>query len=173
MKFSKLFLIVLMVATIVSCSSDDDNASPNADLLGTWNATSITGSSTGTTLDSGITTSFSSTWTTSNINLTSTFTENPNNVISQGTYNSTLTIMADGQTTVSDDPDATLIDNTVSWTRSGNSLALLSDSGDAITYSMAITDNTLILTTTETITEVNGTTTTTSTDIFEASYTKQ
>jgi hypothetical protein len=175
MKKFKLLLILTLAVTLFSCGSDDDNTvtSPNADLLGSWNGTSIGGIVNGTFEEDGITIPINGTVTGYNINYSLTFTETPNNITSQGTFDTLLSIMALGQTITENLPGETFLDTTTAtWTRSGGTLTI-SDDGDTDPYTMVITGNTMTLATSYTETSVDeGVTTTFNFDIT-ASFTKQ
>ena len=171
----KILLILTLAVTLFSCGSDDDNnvTSPNADLLGTWNGTSIDGTSNGTIEEDGIRIPFTGTYTGSNINYSLTFTENPNNITSEGTFDALGTIMIVGQTFLENLPGETFLDSTTAtWTRSGGILTI-SDEGTPDTYIMIITENTMTLTISITETVVDEGVTTTSTRDLTASFTKQ
>lgn len=176
MKHFKLLVLLTLTITLFSCGGDDDNnapVSPNADLLGTWAGTSLSGSITGTIEDSGNIIPISGTVTGSNLNYTITFTENPNNLTSQGTFDITFTIMANGQTFTEGSTGQRFLDsNTATWTRSGNNLTIVDD-GETDNFSISIIGSTLTISSSEMTTEVDGSTTTTRTINTSATFTKQ
>jgi|TARA_R110002110_G_scaffold50369_26_gene149166 hypothetical protein len=175
MKTFKLLLILTLAVTLFSCGSDDDNniTSPNADLLGSWNGTSIDGTSDGTIEEDGFTVPFTGTYTGSNINYSLTFTETPNNITSQGTFDALGSIMLGGQTFTENVTGETFLDSTIAtWTRSGGTLTI-SDDGATDAYTMVITGNTMTLTISTTETEIDEGTTTTSNLNLVASFIKQ
>ena len=147
--------------------------SPNADLLGSWNGTAITGTANGTYEEADVVTPFTGTVTGSNINYSVTFTETPNNLVSQGTYDTSTIIMVDGKTFTENEPGNTFLDAAIAtWTRSGQTLTI-TDDGDIQTFEMIITGNTMTLYISQTETEVDGLETTTTTSNFTVTLSKQ
>lgn len=180
MKHLKFLLILSLTIALFSCNSDDDSVvagppSPNADLLGTWTGTAITGSITGSTVDSSDNTTvpYSGTYLGSNINYTITFTEAPNNLTSQGTYDITTSITTGGQTQTIIDSAQTFLDaSPAAWTRSSNTLTI-TDDGKTSSYTLSINGAAMTLSSSETDVDVDGTETNTSTTNVTGTFTKQ
>jgi hypothetical protein len=179
MKHLKFLLILSLTITLFSCGSDDDGVaapvSPNADLLGTWSGTSITGSITGTITDTSdnSSTPYSGTISGTNLSYTVTFTETPNLVTSQGTFGSEIVLMQGGQTiTIGEAGNAFLDTSNATWTRNGSTL-IITDGGEVTSSSLAINGNTMTLSTSEMSSEVDGTQTTTATANAVFTFTKQ
>jgi hypothetical protein len=180
MKHLKFLLILSLTVTLFSCDSDDDGGvivapSPNADLLGTWTGTSITGGITGNTVDSSDNSNvpYSGTIVGSNLNFTITFTETPNNLTSQGTFDVTASIVTGGQTqTITNSGETFLVVSPAAWTRSATTLTI-TDNGVTESFSLSINGASMTLSKSETDTDMDGTETNTSTTITTATFAKQ
>ncbi|MEP0265000.1 lipocalin family protein [Dokdonia sp.] len=145
MKFLKLTLIILFTISVASCSSDDDSSNPSsANISGIWQGESFdyTGTSTTEILGESITTSFVGE--TENINYTLTFSENPNEVIADGSYDVILTTTLEGQTTTQTVPGIDFL-NSGSWELDGNTLTFIVDGEASEATIETLTDNLLVL----------------------------
>jgi hypothetical protein len=101
MKFTKILLLLFILAIAVSCGDDDDGGTPltTNSLEGTYNIVSFTGMATYTDTENGVTTIENSAITASNfVNATITFTA-AGTVTSTGTYTLTETTTENGVVT--------------------------------------------------------------------------
>lgn len=150
MKIFKLTLIALFVATITSCSSDDDNSSTiSAGITGTWQGESFdySGSTTTEILGESITADFVAE--TENIDYTLTFSENPNEVVADGSYDVVLTTTVAGQTTTQAVPGTDFL-NSGSWDLTNTTLTFMVDGETSEATVQTLTDNLLVLVISET-----------------------
>ncbi len=177
MKNLKILLILSLTITLFSCKSDDSVvvASANADLLGTWTMTALTGTIAGNKVDSSgpTTTPFTSSITGSAFTSVVTFTENPNVVTSTGTYTFTKVVSPTGGTVDTDvDAGQKFVDNNpATWTRVGSLLTIV-DGAKTKATTMTISGTTMTLSFSEPISDVDGTSTTTGTQDLTATFTK-
>ncbi len=127
MKITKPFLLGLAVI-FLSCGEDDDPLPTSQGMLGAWAMTAVdyTGTSTTTALGNSIKVDYAGTG--KDMNLTTTFTENPNTVTSEGNYIIVLKTTAQGQTSTAEYPfDEVVTDGT--WTLTGNTLTVTDSNG--------------------------------------------
>lgn len=148
MKNFKLLLLAFLAVSIVSCKSDDDSDGGGGDtsgnLIGTWIGVDLDYSGSTTTTADGlppITADFVGETTESDYTLT--FSEEPNEVVSDGSYTIELTTTILGETqTNTEDLDFFL---TGTWTRDGNTLTISAE-GRTEEYTIEeLTDDSLIL----------------------------
>lgn len=118
----KLFMTLFIAATFVGCSSDDDGANDtSASLVGTWNITSLDYSGESATEFMGQSQSATFVGVGENFDTSITFTENPNEYTSSGSYDVVLTTTINGV----EDTTTTPVDDFQSegdWERNGDSL---------------------------------------------------
>ncbi len=178
MKNLKILLILSLTITLFSCKSDDSVvvASANADLLGTWTMTALTGTIAGNKVDSSdnTTTAFTATNTGKDFSLTLTFTESPNNLTQQGTYSTdTVITEAGGNVETANETGETLLDdNPATWARNGGTLTV-TDEGVSTNYSITINGNTMTVVWPGTFNKVEGTVTASGTSTDTITFTKQ
>jgi hypothetical protein len=177
MKNFKYLLILSLAITLFSCKKDDSTpVSANADLLGTWTMTAITGSGSGTIVDSSNTTSipFTAVITGKNITSTVTYTENANVVTTQGTYDIDLVITPTGGAAQTfTETAAKFVDNNpATWTRVATVLTTV-DGDDTTAYTLSISGNTMTLAIQAPINTEDGTVTSTGTYNGLLTFTKQ
>ena len=137
MNRTRLFLFTLS-AILFSCNEDEDPMPTSKAMLGTWSVTAISYKGSTTTTVSGISIKADFTGTGKDMDLTTTFGENPNTVTSEGSYTIVLTTTMLGQTTTEEYPfDEAVIDGT--WTLEGRTLTI---TNGAITQDATITRQT-------------------------------
>jgi hypothetical protein len=127
MKITKLLLISIAVI-LFSCSEDDDPIPTSEGMVGSWYVTAIDYSGTTTTTASGITLRADFTGKGKDMDLTTTFSANPNTVTGEGTYTIVLTTTAGGTTST----DEFLFDEIVTdgtWTLNGKTLMITNPGG--------------------------------------------
>ena len=143
-------LLVAVTLILVSCSSNDDSTNANVSIVGTWELTSFTGSGTGTTTIQMLPVTFNINANSFSENYQLIFTENPNELTSQGTFGLTIQISALGQsmTETIDDAESLLpISNTAAsdWSLSGNQLTLTANGETVSLTVMELTETNLTL----------------------------
>ncbi|WP_204345340.1 lipocalin family protein [Psychroserpens algicola] len=147
-KLNLLFIALAMVLT--ACSSDDTNP-PNTegDLLGTWIGQDVqyTGTSATEVQGQSITADFVGD--AYDVNYTLTFTENPNEVVADGSYSIELTTTALGQSQTQNVEDLEFL-NSGTWSRSGNQLSITDNGETTVGTIVELTVNTLKIAVTET-----------------------
>ena len=143
-KLNVLFIALALV--LVSCS-DDDTPNPSdtsGNLIGTWIGQDVdyTGSSSTTVQGQ----SFDATFVGEayDVDYTLTFTENPNEVISDGSYSIELTTTALGQTQVDNLENLEFLSNGT-WSQSGNVLTVVTDGEASDATIIQLTDTMLVL----------------------------
>ena len=105
---TKLILFLVALATLTSCTNNDNSSGINlseSDISGVWSLTDVLQQGTSSTiLSTGQELSSEITATGRDFNFTYDFQTNPNVVITNGTYISMNTITTDGQTQTSEEP---------------------------------------------------------------------
>lgn len=147
-KLSILFVVIAL--TLNSCSSNDDSSDTNVSIVGTWEMTSFDGSGTGTTTIQMLPVTFNINANSFNENYQLTFTENPNELTSQGTFGLSIEISALGQsmTETIDDAESLLpISDTATseWSLTGNQLTLMANGETVSLTVMELTETNLTL----------------------------
>jgi len=134
MKITKTLLVLFLSITIFSCDSDDGAlvipaADVSGEILGTWEMIDLnyTGSNTVTTQGQAIPSTYVGVG--ENMNNSISFTENPNDLLAQGTYDIELTSTTYGQTTTQTQTDLPLLPNST-WSKNGTTLILTSNGED-------------------------------------------
>jgi hypothetical protein len=125
MKIAKL-LSLLLAVIFLSCSEDEDPMPTSAGMVGEWSMTGLEYKGTTTTSFEGTNLIADFTGVAKNIDFTTMFTENPNNVSSAGAYTIVLTTTMMGQTST----DEYTMDEVVSdgtWSLNGKTLSITSD----------------------------------------------
>ena len=135
MKLQKLFIAILFIGTLFSCSNDDDT---NTNLVGTWTLTDVrtfqetSSSSTGTMTAEGIG---------SNYDGGVTFTENPNEYTANTTYDMEVTTSVDGNVQdVLNYDNISALGNTGTWSLNGDQLST-TENGITSNFTISFSDN--------------------------------
>ena len=174
MKIFKLFLFTAFISLTISCSKDDDNPTinNNGNIAGVWKGTAV--DYTGNTTTSGQGQNITATYVGEayDIDYTLTFTENPQKVISDGSYSIELTTTVNGQTTTQNVEGLTFLESG-DWTMNGNTLSITVDNETNDAAILELTDNTLVLKAVESQTMSQGGFTVTSTTEVILNFTKQ
>lgn len=127
MKITKLLLLSLAVI-FLSCSEDEDPLPTSQGMVGTWNVTSVDYKGTATTTVLGASMKADFTGKGKDMTLTSTFSENPNTVFTEGSYTIELKTTMNGQTTTEDHYfEDVVTDGT--WTLNGRTLTITGADG--------------------------------------------
>lgn len=127
MKIAKVFLLSLAVI-FLSCSDDDDPQPTSQGMVGTWAITAVDYKGTSTTTAQGTSIKADYTGTGKDMNVTTTFSENPNTVVSEGSYIIVLKTTMMGQTSTDEYPfDEVVTDGT--WALTGNTLTITGADG--------------------------------------------
>lgn len=127
MKTTKLLLLSLAVI-FLSCSEDEERLPTSQGMVGTWSMTSVDYTGTSTTTMQGASLTADYTGTGKEMNVVSTFAENPNTVLTEGSYIIVVKTTMMGQTTTEEVPfDEVVSDGT--WTLSGRTLTVSGPNG--------------------------------------------
>jgi len=144
-KLNLLFLAIFTMA-IVSCSSDDDNGGSNTtgDLLGTWVGQTVnySGSTVTTFQGQNITADFVGEG--YDVDYTLTFSENPNEVTSNGSYSIELTTTIAGQSTTQNEENIQFLE-TSDWAREGDQLTITTNGESTTGTIQELTATSLVL----------------------------
>lgn len=143
MKTTRLLLLSLAVI-FLSCSEDEEPLPTSQGMVGTWDMTAVdyTGTSTTTMQGASMTTDYTGTG--KEMNVVSTFTENPNTVLTQGSYIIVLKGTSMGQTITEEVPfDEVVTDGT--WTLSGRTLTVTGLNGPEEATILEQTSTSLIM----------------------------
>src|SRR5690348_12659071 len=126
MKITRLFLIAVS-ALLFSCGSDDEAPLPTSEgMIGTWNVTDIDYSGSTTTTYMGQSVKATFTGHGKEIDYTTTFSAEPNEVVSEGSYVIELTTTVAGQSETEDYAfDQAFMDGT--WELDGRTVIITSD----------------------------------------------
>lgn len=127
MKIAKLLLLSVAV-TLFSCGDDEDPLPTTKAMVGTWQVSAIDYKGTTTTTLAGATAKADYTGTGKDMNLTATFTENPNNVTTQGSYTVVMKTTVDGKTQTNEVEFDEAFSNG-SWSLNGRELTITSADG--------------------------------------------
>lgn len=123
-----LRILLLSLAIPFSCSEDDDPQPTSQGMVGTWAVTGVDYKGTSTTTTQGVSLKADYTGTGKDMHLTTTFTENPNTVTSEGGYIIVLTTTMLGQTSTDEYPFEDVVTDG-SWTLSGQTLTITGVAG--------------------------------------------
>ena len=145
----KKLITLLFVSALLfnSCSSDDDGSDTEpASILGEWIATSINYDGTASGMFQGFPVISQIDGEGSNINLTVEFTEMPNQVEVDGSFDleTTITTLGVPQTTTTEDVDL-FDEGEGTWARSGDQLTIESEGQATTATIVSLTDAVLIL----------------------------
>lgn len=119
---TKIFLLILPVV-IFSCSKEDDPIPTSEGMVGEWSMTALSYKGSTTTKVSGFSAKADFTGTGKDIDFVTTFTADPNNVSSEGSYTIVLKTTIAGQSTTEEVPlDEVIMDGT--WSLEGRTLTV-------------------------------------------------
>jgi Lipocalin-like domain len=142
MKIAKLLFLGLLV--FVSCSEDEDPMPTAAGLIGSWSVTDLEYEGTTTTTVTGISLTADFTGVGKDFDLTVTFSENPNMVVSEGSYTVTLTTTFAGQSETEDiELDSFISDGT--WSLNNKILSVTTSGVTQEATIVSQTDTTLVV----------------------------
>ena len=117
------FLLLGFALILFSCSEDEEFQATSQGMLGTWNIATIDYSGTSVTTVQGQSLKSTFKGTGKDMDLISTFSENPNTVVTEGSYIIELETTTLGQTVTND----ILFENVIvdgTWTLNGNTLTI-------------------------------------------------
>lgn len=165
-------IIFAMLFIITGCKKEDDNQ-PNIDgnIAGVWNCTAIdyTGSTVTEMSGQSLTTDFVGEG--YDIDFTLTFTENPNNVTSDGSYSTKLTTTFMGQST-EQFIEGQSFTYTGTWTMNGSELSITQGGETSVATIEELTDSKLVIYIKDVQTMTNMGATATTTTEMNVSFTK-
>ena len=148
----KLFLQLFAITVIFSsCSSSDsdsgdneDPQNPTAEIIGTWNGVDVeySGTTTFTILGENVVSTFIGE--AYDVDFTLIFTENPNNVVADGSYSLNLTVTTLGEVQTETVENLELLD-TGTWIISGSTLSITAEGETTEATIMELTETSLIL----------------------------
>ena len=146
MKILKLTLVLVAFIAFTSCSEDDNGGGndTSGDIVGTWIGTGVDYTGTSETTTMGQTVSADFVGEAFDINYTLTFSENPNNVVADGSYSIELTTTINGQSSTETVEDLEFL-NDGTWERSGNTLTITAEGEPGDATIVELTDTTLVL----------------------------
>jgi len=149
MKKLNLFFIVLLVLAFTSCSDDDnddiiDIEAPTASIIGTWIAESVDYSGATETEIQGQTVTADFVGEAFDIDFGVTFSEDPNELVSDGSYSIELTTTVAGQTTVNTIENITFLEDGT-WEMDGNELSITNNGMTAIVTIAELSEDRLVL----------------------------
>ncbi|GAA3627608.1 lipocalin family protein [Flavivirga jejuensis] len=164
----KLNILFIALTLILTACSSDDAASPEIteSIVGTWKGVSVDYSGTTVTSVEGETINADYLGEAYDVNYSLTFTEDPNNLTSTGTFSVKLTTTVLGQTTTEN------IENLKptgdgTWEITDNELIITTDNEEGIMRIMKLTDSELVLAVTEeTDLSIGGNSVVSTTDII-------
>ena len=139
-KFSILFFVLTLVLS--ACSSDDSPLETSGNIVGTWIGVDVDYTGTSETTASGETIKATFVGESYDANYSLIFTENPNEVISEGTYSLKLTTKVSEQTQVSNSENLTFL-NSGTWDKVGDQLTIVGDGQTSTATILELTDTTL------------------------------
>lgn len=145
----KKLSLLFIVFALTSCSSDDIDSSGNGniygDILGTWIGVDVNYSGSTVTEIIGepsLTADFVGE--AYDVDYTLTFSENPNELVSEGSYSIELTTTTLGQSQTDNVEDLEFL-NDGAWDRAGDQLTIVSNGETSVGTILELTDTSLIL----------------------------
>jgi hypothetical protein len=145
MKKLKLLFVVTLALTIASCSNnDDDSSNTSGDILGTWVGVDVDYSGNSVTEFAGEEIVSDFVGEAFDVDYTLVFTENPNELVTDGSYSIELTTTTAGQTQVETVENLEFL-NDGTWSKSGNELTITSNGQTTVATILELTDNSLTL----------------------------
>src|SRR5690606_38164382 len=175
MKIFKLILFTAFISLTISCSKDDDSpAAPtnNGEIVGVWKGTAVDYTGNTSTSGQGQTITADYVGEAYDINYTLTFTDNPQKIISDGSYSIVLSTTIYGQTTTQNVEGLEFL-SSGDWNMNGNTLSITVNNETNDAELLELTDDTLVLKAVESQTMSQGGFTVTSTTEVILSFTKQ
>ena len=144
------FLCIAFLVMLSSCSSDDNNGPDNntADIVGIWIGETVDYSGTTSTEFQGETINAVFTGEGTDIDYTLSFTEDPNNVVANGSYSVLLTYTIDGQSEEQVLEDLDFL-GSGTWNISDDILTIVSEGETSEVEILQLTDSSLKLKLTE------------------------
>lgn len=143
----KLLLLFFISITVLSCSNDDEGGSQvgsDAALIGQWVGTGIDYSGNTVTEFQGQTINADFVGEAFDIDYTLTFSENPNEVISDGTYSIELTTTILGQSTTETVPNIGFLESGT-WVKDGDQLTITNNGQTTTATIVELTNDTLVI----------------------------
>ena len=140
MKLQNLFIAILFIGILFSCSSDDDNDSGDSGtVIGTW--TMVEMEANGATTYQGLPVTIVGEG--ANFDGTTVFTENPNEVVSNATFDLNIEIKLVGQTIAEENyGNDDSAEKTSTWSLDGDQLTITdSNTGESQTVSIEFSNN--------------------------------
>ena len=173
--FKKTTILFAFIAALSfnSCSDDSDSDfDTSGDLIGVWQGVDVDYSGNTVTSFAGQSETSDFVGEAYDVDYTITFTEDPNNVVSDGSYSVELTSTTLGQTNTQNFENLEFLENG-SWSKSGNQLSIISNGVEQIMTILELTDTklTLSITTVEDLSQ-SGVTITSTLDVI-TTYTRQ
>lgn len=129
MKFTKFIFVSVLFSLLVSCSNDEDNDNmidAEESIIGSWELTDLEYEGTSETILYGIESTATFTGTAYDIDMVTDFTEDPNELTSEGGYSISLTTTIDGVSTTTEHENLDAISDGT-WEKIGNQLIISSD----------------------------------------------
>lgn len=167
MKIFKILFLALLTISVVSCGDDDDagnDVGGSADLVGTWNGATVNYSGSTVTEANGVSITADFVGEGMNVDYTVTFTSDPNEVTSDGSYDIELTTTIAGQTTTQT-VEGIVFTSNGEWLLDGDQLTITVDADTSTSTIVELTASSLILNIVDVQTfSANGSTSTTTTD---------
>lgn len=152
----KLNLLCIAFALVLTaCSSDDDGGTPantSGDLLGTWIGVDVDYTGNSTTSAQGQTLESTFVGEAYDVDYMLTFTENPNEVVADGSYSIELTTTTLGQSQVDNIENLEFI-NDGTWSRVGDQLTIVNGEATSVGTIVELTDTMLRLAISQTDTQ--------------------
>ena len=145
-KLSALFIALALILT--ACSSDDSATEISGSIVGTWKGVSVDYSGTTVTSALGQTINADYVGEAYDIDYSLTFTENPNDLISTGSYSIKLTTTVAGQTTTNNVENLKVISDGT-WAINNDELTITTSNGVGVMKIIKLTDSALVLTATQ------------------------
>ncbi|MDO5980854.1 lipocalin family protein [Flavivirga spongiicola] len=146
-KLSILFIALTLVLT-TSCSSDDASPEISGSIIGTWKGISVDYSGTTVTSAQGQSVNTDYVGEAYDIDYSLTFNENPNNLISTGSYSIKLTSTVAGQTTTRTVENLKVLGDGT-WKMENNELEIITGNGTGVMKIEKLTESELVLSATE------------------------
>lgn len=141
-KLSILFIVLSIILT--SCSSDDSPKNISGDILGIWIATDLTIDGTISTEFQGQSLNGTFDGKSNNMTNTLTFNESPNTLVSEGSFDMTITYNINGIIDTENIADNTFIETGI-WEQNGNKLSITNEDETGVIEIFELTNTKLVL----------------------------
>ncbi|TNJ46411.1 lipocalin family protein [Tamlana fucoidanivorans] len=147
----KLIILSLILFVTFSCSKDSEseNSKISASIIGVWQGTGMTYDGTVESSESGQTIKADFTGEGFNMNNTLTFNENPNTLVSKGSYGLKLTYTINGFTTTEEINETNFIEDGT-WSLEGDQLFVTNNGETTIMKILELSNHKLIISFSET-----------------------